>query len=403
MLATAGADGGVSSGTSRPAPRSAASETAQRRRRRCRLQPDGALVAFVRGGSGRSRRRRRRDLGRRPALADRRRCESTPSTAKGMSSAGRRLQPRRPHARDGGSDTLVHLWDVRTGKLVRELEQRGQRRWALEFSPDGSDPRRLRRRALRVPLGRRDGSPDRPEAHGRQPRGDDRSVPRRTPAADDARQRPGGRLGHRPGVVGAARLRAREPHADPRGVGGVPPGPAVRAGLREPEPDSGADRPGEARERGRRSEAAGAETPPHEQRGRGGLSGEPEAGRAEALAVPPRRQPDDEQTGVAARLQHALLARRSQQRLGRDAEDALDGERAVREQAARVAPALLRHCGGTCEPERRIGRRAQATRRARPPPSRARPLRTGRARGPRASRPEERAAPRRRASPQGGR
>ena len=34
------------------------------------------------------------------------------------------------------------------------------------------------------------------------------------------------------------------------------------------EPDSGADRPGEARERGRRSEAAGAEAPPHEQRGR---------------------------------------------------------------------------------------------------------------------------------------
>ena len=71
--------------------------------------------------------------------------------------------------------------------------------------------------------------------------------------------------------------------------------------------------------------------------------------------MPPRRQPDDEQTGVAARLQHALLARRSQQRLGRDAQDALDGERAVRKQAARVAPAVLRHCGGTCEPERRIG------------------------------------------------
>ena len=74
--------------------------------------------------------------------------------------------------------------------------------------------------------------------------------------------------------------------------------------------------------------------------------------------MPPRRQPDDEQAGVAARLQHALLARRGQQRLGRDAQDPLDGERAVREQAARVALALLRHRGGACEPERRaIGAR----------------------------------------------
>ena len=70
--------------------------------------------------------------------------------------------------------------------------------------------------------------------------------------------------------------------------------------------------------------------------------------------MPPRGQPDDEQTGVAARLEHALFARRSQQRLGRDAEDALDGKRAVREQAARVALPLLRHGGRTGEPERRM-------------------------------------------------
>ena len=37
-----------------------------------------------------------------------------------------------------GGDPLVHLWDVRTGKLVRELEQNvGNAVWAIEFSRDG--------------------------------------------------------------------------------------------------------------------------------------------------------------------------------------------------------------------------------------------------------------------------
>jgi WD40 repeat protein/tRNA A-37 threonylcarbamoyl transferase component Bud32 len=37
-----------------------------------------------------------------------------------------------------GIDPLVHLWDVRTGKLIRELKQNvGNAVWALEFTPDG--------------------------------------------------------------------------------------------------------------------------------------------------------------------------------------------------------------------------------------------------------------------------
>jgi len=37
-----------------------------------------------------------------------------------------------------GIDQLVHLWDVRTGKLIRELEQNvGTAVLGLEFSPDG--------------------------------------------------------------------------------------------------------------------------------------------------------------------------------------------------------------------------------------------------------------------------
>ena len=69
--------------------------------------------------------------------------------------------------------------------------------------------------------------------------------------------------------------------------------------------------------------------------------------------MPPCREPDGEQASVAARLQHAVLAGGSEQRLGRDSEDALHREHTVRKQAARVAPAVLGHRGGTCEPQRR--------------------------------------------------
>jgi WD40 repeat protein/tRNA A-37 threonylcarbamoyl transferase component Bud32 len=45
-----------------------------------------------------------------------------------------------PHGRMlavGGFGRVVHLWDVRTQKLVHELDQRGNGAFTLEFSPDG--------------------------------------------------------------------------------------------------------------------------------------------------------------------------------------------------------------------------------------------------------------------------
>ena len=61
---------------------------------------------------------------------------------------------------------VVRLWDVPTGKLVHELDQGGAGAFALEFG-GWPDPRYLRLRARRVPLGRCDRNPDRPAAHRR--------------------------------------------------------------------------------------------------------------------------------------------------------------------------------------------------------------------------------------------
>src|SRR5262245_924315 len=131
-------------------------------------------------------------------------------------------------------------------------------------------------------------------------------------------------------------------------MGEGPAGSALRARLLRFGPWT--DRPREARQARGRSETAGAETATHEQCRRARLPREPEPCRAEPFAVPPRRQADDEQAGVAARLEHALLARRSQPRLGRNAQAPLNGEGAGREQPTRVALAVLRNGGGACEP-----------------------------------------------------
>ena len=150
-------------------------------RRRCRLQPDRA-PRRVRSSMGTTNGgRRRRDLGCSPPRRASRRCsvDTVDADVLGWAVA---FSPDGRMLATGGIDPLVHLWDVRTGKLIRELEQNvGNAVWALEFSPDGRIARHLRRRLLRVPLGRRHGSADRPEARGRQPRGDARPVARRTP------------------------------------------------------------------------------------------------------------------------------------------------------------------------------------------------------------------------------
>ena len=258
-------------------------------------------------------------------------------------------------ASGGLGDRFVHLWDVEKGRLLRELEQNVGGVHSLEFSLDG--------RTLAV------GGYGEPYAALLDVATGAQLGPRLTAGRDAAMVdvSPDGRSLLQTHGSGEGAVWDIDPESWERRacalanrtltqeewkefLPGRPYEPACGA-----ETGSGADRPGEACQRGRRREAAGTETPPHEQRRRSGLSGEPEAGCAETLAVPPRRQPDDEQAGVAARLQHALLARRSQQRLGRDAQDPLNGERTVREQAARVAPAMLRHCRGTCEPERHIG------------------------------------------------
>ena len=164
--------------------------------------------------------------------------------------AVRRAQPRRPTcSRSAASADVVRLWDVRTRKLIRELDQGGNGAFTLEFSPDG--------RTLAV-SGFEPVASLWDVATGTQIGPQLTAGDRRTMIDLSA---DGRRLlethGNGQGAVwdvdpeswARRACDAREPHADPRGVGGVPPRPALRAGLRGHEPDSRADRPGEARQR----------------------------------------------------------------------------------------------------------------------------------------------------------
>ena len=120
-----------------------------------------------------------------------------------------------------------------TGKLIREIEQNVGSTVLWRSSSGrmaGLSPSRASRPSHRFGMS----EPGPRSARGSPPasQDDDRPLRRRTPAVDDARQRPGGSLGRRP-ESWEPRLRPSEPHADARGVGGVSPRAAVRAGLCE--------------------------------------------------------------------------------------------------------------------------------------------------------------------------
>ena len=132
-------------------------------RGRCRLQPDRASRRVRSRGVPADEEEETRRSGTSPGGRGSRRWKvDRPRYVLGWTVA---FSPDGRMLATSGADLFVHLWDVRTGKLVGELEQNvGNAVWSLEFSPDCERARHLRRRPLRVPLGRGDRRPDRPEA-----------------------------------------------------------------------------------------------------------------------------------------------------------------------------------------------------------------------------------------------
>ena len=138
-----------------------------------------------------------------------------------------------------GWESIVRLWDTRTGALILEFDERGAEAFSwLDFSPDG--------RRLAVGGGKGTATLWDVETGTLESRLDGR-LPGSSLTGlftDIDFSRDGKRLlmtmGDGRGIVWdvdpeswkRARLRDRQPHADAGGVGRVPARPAVRAGLR---------------------------------------------------------------------------------------------------------------------------------------------------------------------------
>jgi WD40 repeat protein len=86
---------------------------------------DGAMIAFARPSEGGAE---VWDVASRTSIAT----VGTPASALSVA-----LSPDGHILAVGGFGRVVRLWDVRTRKLVRELDQGGNGAFTLEFSPDG--------------------------------------------------------------------------------------------------------------------------------------------------------------------------------------------------------------------------------------------------------------------------
>ena len=155
---------------------------------------DGERVAFAEDGSGFPR-AQVWDVATRSRLAEVSGGDEGDALAVALSPDGRIVAV-------GGYGRAVRLWDVRTGKLLHALDAGGAQ--ALEFSRDG--------RTLAVSNARaslwdvQTGVQIGPTLTAGSRTANDGSLPRRAPTADHGFRRDRGSLGHRSGVVGAARV-----------------------------------------------------------------------------------------------------------------------------------------------------------------------------------------------------
>ena len=106
---------------------------------------------------------------------------------------------------------------------------------------------------------------------------------------------------------------------------------------------SRAARPGEARQRVRRRQTAGAQAAADEEHRARRTPGDLQPRPADALARPALGEPDHERAGAGGRRDHRVRADADEHGLGRDAHAALERERGARQQPAGVAAVVAAH------------------------------------------------------------